>query len=228
LNDVDSYDDVEVIAVIMPNVAGIRNNGWEMYQVTVDEVEALSGYDVLALLPDHIEIAVESNTVPPQSSNDGPYTGLQQLPVIMNGTGTDADGDALTFSWNFGDGQTATGATVTHAYSTGGTYAVQLVVTDTRGLADTTSTTATIATPVQALGDAQALIGALNVKGNSLTAKLNAAIQQLERGNETAAANQLEALLNELDALMRSGRITEEQAQPLRTAVERVLESIRA
>jgi DNA/RNA endonuclease G (NUC1) len=60
LSDVDSYRDVEVIAVIMPNAPGIRNENWESFKTTVDAVEALSGYDLLALLPDPIEIAVES------------------------------------------------------------------------------------------------------------------------------------------------------------------------
>ena len=60
LADVHSYRDVEVIAVIMPNAPGIRNTNWESFKTTVNAVEALSGYDVLALLPDPIEIAVES------------------------------------------------------------------------------------------------------------------------------------------------------------------------
>jgi DNA/RNA endonuclease G (NUC1) len=60
LADVHSSRDVEVIAVIMPNVPGIRNENWESYKTTVDAVEALSGYDLLALLPDPIEISVES------------------------------------------------------------------------------------------------------------------------------------------------------------------------
>lgn len=60
LGDVTSPADVEVIAVIMPNVPGIRNDDWRQYTTTVDAVEALSGYDLLALLPDEIEEALES------------------------------------------------------------------------------------------------------------------------------------------------------------------------
>jgi DNA/RNA endonuclease G (NUC1) len=41
-----------VIAAVMPNDAGVRNVNWETYKTTVDSVEALSGYDVLAALPD--------------------------------------------------------------------------------------------------------------------------------------------------------------------------------
>ncbi len=56
----------------------------------------------------------------------------------FSGTGsTDPDaGDSIaTYSWNFGDGFTASGSTVTHAYATAGTYAVTLTVVDSRGKA---------------------------------------------------------------------------------------------
>lgn len=42
----------------------------------------------------------------------------------------DPDGDALVFSWEFADGQTATGATASHTYSSPGTYNVCLSVSD--------------------------------------------------------------------------------------------------
>ncbi len=38
----------------------MRNVDWQTYKTTVDAVEALSGYDLLALLRDDIENAVES------------------------------------------------------------------------------------------------------------------------------------------------------------------------
>ena len=60
LADVDSYDDVEVIAVIMPNDPGIRNVNWNTYRTTVDAVEKLSGYDLLSLLPNKIQAVVET------------------------------------------------------------------------------------------------------------------------------------------------------------------------
>lgn len=51
-----------------------------------------------------------------------------------------------TFTWDFGDGGTATGSPVTHRYVRGGTYTVSLRVTTDAGLAATTSRLITIST----------------------------------------------------------------------------------
>lgn len=75
LDDVQANDDLEVIAVIMPNDPGIRDVAWETYVTTVDSVEALTGYDVLALLPDHIEIPVEAGT--------GPLTPTETIGLVI-------------------------------------------------------------------------------------------------------------------------------------------------
>ena len=144
LGDVSGYGDVQVIAVIMPNEAGIRNVDWRTYQTTVDAVEALSGYDVLAKLPDAVERIVESNDRPPVAAVDGPYTGTEGTAVHMSAAGsTDPDGDALTYAWDFGDGTTGTGATPTHSYADNGNYIVKVTVTDPYG-AESTATTSVL------------------------------------------------------------------------------------
>ncbi|HEX6371863.1 MAG TPA: DNA/RNA non-specific endonuclease [Longimicrobium sp.] len=60
LANVTSAASIQVIAVMMPNVTGIQANDWPMYRTSVDAVEAATGYDFLALLPDDIEAAVEA------------------------------------------------------------------------------------------------------------------------------------------------------------------------
>jgi hypothetical protein len=45
----------------------------------------------------------------------------------------DPDGTIVSYSWNFGDGNTAIGVTVDHAYSEVGNYTVTLTVTDDDG-----------------------------------------------------------------------------------------------
>ncbi|HEY0143965.1 MAG TPA: DNA/RNA non-specific endonuclease [Thermoanaerobaculia bacterium] len=63
----DSGDDVSrvtaatrTIAVIMPNVQGIRNDNWMNYLTTIDAVEALTGYDFFANTEDAVENAIEA------------------------------------------------------------------------------------------------------------------------------------------------------------------------
>lgn len=64
--DVDSFDDVEVIAVIMPNEPGLKtpptndDDNWRRFLTTVNAVETLSGYNLLALLADDVEGLLES------------------------------------------------------------------------------------------------------------------------------------------------------------------------
>ena len=326
LANIDDASDLEVIAVNMPNEPGVRNVSWETYKTTVDAVEALSGYDLLALLRDDIEAQVESGTRPPVAVVNGPFTGQEGSSVSMSAAGsTDPDGDALTYLWSFGDGGTATGLSVSHTYVQDGSYTVRLIVRDSRGLEDTVTTTAaitnvapviaafggatllpgetytgsgsftdpgadawtatvdygdgtgagalvlsgktfslshtyaaagtftvtvrvsdddatasrtttvTVLTPAQAAAGAIALVDALAATGkisagnaNSLTSKLDGAIKALERGNMSAASGKLGALLNEIEAMVRSGRVTADDISALHSLVTRLRESISA
>ncbi len=55
--------------------------------------------------------------------------------VAFDGSASvDADGDALTYYWNLGDGATGLGASLAHVYAEGGSYPVTLVVDDGQGL----------------------------------------------------------------------------------------------
>ena len=68
-----------------------------------------------------------------------------------------ASGQTITgHSWNFGDGTSGTGKTVSHRYSTGGTYSVSLTVTDGRGITGSVTkpvvVTAPHAAPVAQIG----------------------------------------------------------------------------
>jgi PKD repeat protein len=55
---------------------------------------------------------------------------LEGHTIAFRATGSDPDGDALTYYWNFGDGVTATGATPSHVYADNGIYTVTVVADD--------------------------------------------------------------------------------------------------
>ncbi|MFE7842149.1 PQQ-dependent sugar dehydrogenase [Streptomyces sp. NPDC057474] len=61
-------------------------------------------------------------------------SGQPKLKVRFSSAGTtDADGDALTYSWDFGDGGTSTSANPTHTYKRNGTYTATVTAKDTSG-----------------------------------------------------------------------------------------------
>lgn len=144
LADIHDYRDVESIAVIMPNEAGVRNVPWQTYQTTIDAVEAATGYDFFSLLPDDIEGAVESNTQPPLATATGPSAAIEEGgSASFSAAGSvDPNGSIVSYAWDFGDGTSGIGETTTHVYAQDGSYVVRLTVTDNDGL--TGSATATV------------------------------------------------------------------------------------
>jgi len=79
---------------------------------------------------------------PPTANAGGPYTGTVGVPIQF--AGGDSTGFNLSFTWDFGDGTTATGVVVTHTYNAPGTYTVVLTVVDRFGRQASDRTTATI------------------------------------------------------------------------------------
>jgi len=154
IENIRDYRDLEVIAVNMPNEPGVRNVDWATYLTTVDEVEALSGYDLLARLSDQIEAAVESNTQPPFAVLTGPDSLNEGDTGAFSGAGSvDPNGSIASYEWDFGDGTTGSGAAVSHVFTQDGVYRVRLTVTDNDGLIDCASVTVNVANVPPALGD---------------------------------------------------------------------------
>lgn len=61
-------------------------------------------------------------------------TGVAPLAVTFSGSGSsDPDGTISSYAWNFGDGTTGSGSSVSKTFSAAGTYTVTLTVTDNRG-----------------------------------------------------------------------------------------------
>ncbi|WTN17713.1 PQQ-dependent sugar dehydrogenase [Streptomyces canus] len=80
-----------------------------------------------------IENATDGHSPVAQASADR-TSGQAPLRVRFSSEGTsDQDGDALTYSWNFGDGGTSTAANPTHKYTKNGTYTATLTAKDASG-----------------------------------------------------------------------------------------------
>ncbi|MCB2099794.1 MAG: PKD domain-containing protein, partial [Rhodobacterales bacterium] len=92
---------------------------------------------------------------PPVSDPGGPYVltendaSCNTWTVTFDGTGSTDEGGILSYDWDFGDGNTGTGATPTHTYAAPGTYTVSLTVMDNAFQTHTMSTT--VETTAQAL-----------------------------------------------------------------------------
>lgn len=65
----------------------------------------------------------------PVADAGGPYSGHVGESILFDGSGSyDPDGNIINYTWDFGDGHTAYGETVTHTYSSPGDYTVTLTV----------------------------------------------------------------------------------------------------
>jgi PKD repeat protein len=95
------------------------------------------------------------NVVPTAGLTSDHQTEEGEVIAFYGVTSTDTPSDLplLTYGWSFGDGGTATGISVSHAYSDEGTYTVVLTVTDDDGASDTTTMTVPVdnAAPVASI-----------------------------------------------------------------------------
>jgi PKD repeat protein len=80
-------------------------------------------------------VGVRVTNRPPNIQTSFPYwEAAAGTAIKFNASGSaDPDGSPLTIAWNFGDGTTATGPVVEHAYSTPGTYLATVTATDEGG-----------------------------------------------------------------------------------------------
>lgn len=76
-------------------------------------------------------ISFFSGNQPPviASASATPTSGSAPLNVNFVGLASDPENDPMTYTWDFGDGQTGSGANVSHVYTVGGSYTARLAVT---------------------------------------------------------------------------------------------------
>jgi PKD repeat protein len=95
-----------------------------------------------------------------------PSTVLIGQPVNFTVAGADPDNDVLTYTWDFGDGSTGTGATVSHTYQVAGVINVTVTIDDGVGGTVTSSVMVTVKAP-NPLGDVKLAVKLNFAKANS-------------------------------------------------------------
>ena len=91
---------------------------------------------------DSVVVTVLSGTGNPVAVAEAtPESGTAPLDVAFTGSNSTDDGTIVSYSWDFGDGNTSDVADPQHTYTNPGTYQVSLTVTDDSGLTDTATLT---------------------------------------------------------------------------------------
>jgi regulation of enolase protein 1 (concanavalin A-like superfamily) len=87
-------------------------------------------------------------TLPRASFTVSPETGIAPLEVTVDASRSTTPADSITrYSWDFGDGATAEGIQVNHAYTRVGEYLLKLTVTDSAGKAGSNARRVFVAFP---------------------------------------------------------------------------------
>ena len=157
LGDIQAWTDLPgttLLAVMMPNIAGVMNDPWSKYLTTVDRIETATGYDFLSLLPVAFQTALEAGDHAPVARftfsgtpNEGSALAFDASTSTDPDVGrTDMDhAEALSYAWTFSDGGSASGVTTAMAFGHSGTYTVTLTVTDWWGWPSVVSHSVSIA-----------------------------------------------------------------------------------
>ena len=108
--------------------------------LTVTDDNGVTNTDMLTISVNGIP------NVPPTASASGtPSSGKVPLNVSFSSAGsTDTDGSIIGYSWDFGDGTSASTASPSHTYTTAGVKVATLTVTDNNGATASTTVQTTV------------------------------------------------------------------------------------
>lgn len=106
---------------LLSNPPGGDNTYWASWNLTVTTRPRFDRVDIRSIATDLAQAATTQST----------YQVGER--IQFEASAFDPDGGDVDLRWEFGDGDTANGALVTHAYGTAGTYSVRLVATDDEG-----------------------------------------------------------------------------------------------
>ena len=128
------FDDWSALAFTGDGTIGVpksqSNKAWRSNVAPMDDMLSEPSIDeVLPALPKYL--FDEEINAPEDIVVVSPQTGAAPLTVNFDGTGSTAvTGTIVDWSWDFGDGSTGSGPTVTHVYQAVGDYYAKLKVTD--------------------------------------------------------------------------------------------------
>ncbi len=109
-----------------------------------------------------------SNTSPVAVATAAPLSGNAPLEVFFESNGSyDTDGSIVSYSWDFGDGNSANGANTVHTYTQTGSYSATLTVTDNLGATASDTVDVTVDPAPYVLNTPSNLTAA--VDGNTVT-----------------------------------------------------------
>lgn len=144
----------------------IRGTGKDTPATAYSNYASLGAYSVTGTVT-----TPSGNTAPVAHATASTQQGPAPLPVNFDGSASfDLDGTIVSHTWNFGDGVTGTGATISHTYNLPGTYTVTLTVTDNLGAIATSSLQVQVqpqSTPEPVARIADIHLAVISVKGGS-------------------------------------------------------------
>lgn len=120
-----------------------------------------------------LDVAPAGNQPPVPVVTVAPSTPALNVPVTLDASGShDPDGTVGEITWDFGDGTSATGAVVSHAFGTLGTHDVRVTVRDATGTPATAFVTVSV--DVTSLCGAAPAAGCHTAPRDQLTMKMPA------------------------------------------------------
>jgi trimeric autotransporter adhesin len=234
LGNVTSETDVNVFAVNMPNVSSPGTNDWTAFKTTVNDIQRSTGYDFLSSLPEAIQCRIEVRNCAPRDVAFSGATILAGETYAATGSFTDPDADSWSGTVDYGDGATESlsisgkSFQLSHRYTSAGSLTVTVSVSDQRGGTSSGTAVVTVESASDGVAHLSGLLAGLPGDLNSLQSKLDNAGKQLSNGKSAPAANMLEAFVNELQAMINSGRVSDAQCAPIIAYAQRVIASARS
>jgi PKD repeat protein len=137
----------------------LPQNSSDIQTSTVTVAATPVGTNYASIVPRVVEIRLvpPGAILPPGTGPSASFTyawsgtGGVGVPVAFDASASSSPAGLVSYVWDFGDGTAGSGVGAQHVYSTAGTYAVRLTVTDKKGQTAWTTQNVTVATGPTAL-----------------------------------------------------------------------------